>query len=75
MLLVRASYGALDELSQLIPIVHRSCDLLDWIADMTGAAVGLAVFASLAQFARRRLGLRLHRNAGASAGGREFSAS
>jgi len=40
-LTVAAVYGAVDELSQsLVP--GRSCDVMDWLADMTGAVIGLA---------------------------------
>ena len=35
-------YGALDEITQ-IP-VSRDCDIWDWTADATGAAVGLLAF-------------------------------
>lgn len=43
-----AVLGALDELTQLL--VGRDCELLDWIADVTGAAIGLLVFACLRRF-------------------------
>lgn len=36
-----AAYGALDEVTQLL--VNRSCDLRDWLADITGAAIGVGV--------------------------------
>ena len=39
------AYGAFDELSQML--VDRDCELLDWIADATGAAVGLTIFVVL----------------------------
>jgi VanZ family protein len=47
-----AVFGTLDELTQ-IP-VGRDCDFWDWIADATGAAVGLLIFAWLREkFAAR----------------------
>jgi VanZ family protein len=55
-----SSYGVLDEALQMLPAVQRNADVLDWAADTTGAAVGLAAFALAAAYARRR-GLRLAR--------------
>lgn len=43
-----AAYGALDELLQ-IP-VNRTCDPLDWLADVCGVAVGLALFLPLGRW-------------------------
>jgi VanZ family protein len=40
-----ALYGVLDELLQ-IP-VNRSADVADWLADVAGAATGLAAFAAV----------------------------
>jgi VanZ family protein len=37
-------YAAIDELLQ-IPIPHRNAELLDWVADMAGAACGAVAFA------------------------------
>ena len=37
-----ALFAALDEITQ--PYVSRTCDPLDWLADLTGAIVGIAVF-------------------------------
>jgi len=39
-----AAYAAADELSQLLPFVRRNADLGDWVADVIGAAVGLALY-------------------------------
>jgi VanZ family protein len=39
--IVIACYGAFDEVTQ--PIVGRFCDFGDWVADVTGAAVALAI--------------------------------
>ena len=41
--LVIALYGILDEASQAL-VSHRKPDVLDWLADMVGAAVGIAAF-------------------------------
>ncbi len=41
-LLIIAVYGAFDELLQ-IP-VGRHCDFYDWLADMRGGIIGLALF-------------------------------
>jgi len=40
------AYGAIDEWTQ--PLVNRSCELSDWIADACGAAVGVLVLSRLA---------------------------
>ncbi len=45
-----AAYAAVDELLQAIPIVNRTADPFDWLADMTGVA---AVFAFAAVRFRR----------------------
>ena len=39
--LLIAGYGVFDEITQ--PIVGRHCDVADWIADLMGAAIGLAI--------------------------------
>ena len=44
-------YGALDEITQ--PIFGRSCDILDWLADVSGCAIALTVM-SLAKLAMPR---------------------
>lgn len=36
-LIITAAYGASDEIHQIF-VPGRTCDLLDWIADITGAA-------------------------------------
>ena len=41
---VGALYGVADELTQLL-VPNRSAELLDWIADITGLALGAAAFA------------------------------
>jgi VanZ family protein len=42
-LLICICYGAIDEWIQAIPIINRSCELYDWFADVTGAAIAVAV--------------------------------
>lgn len=39
-LLLLGGYAAMDEWTQ--PLVGRSCELADWLADVSGAALGLA---------------------------------
>ena len=41
--LVAASYGALDELTQLL-VPGRSADVRDWLADIGGAGLGIVMF-------------------------------
>ena len=41
---VGAAYGVADELTQLL-VPNRSAELLDWLADLTGLALGAATFA------------------------------
>jgi VanZ family protein len=48
---IGAIYGAMDELSQLF-VIGRSCDILDWFADLTGLAAGITLF-SFAHWAWR----------------------
>ena len=38
-ILLAAAYGATDELHQYF-VPGRSCDLIDWLADLTGACAG-----------------------------------
>jgi VanZ family protein len=48
------AYGVIDELLQ-IPIPNRSADVLDWVSDALGAAVGIVIFRAIQKtFARRR---------------------
>lgn len=39
--------GAVDEWTQAIPVLHRSCDLDDWFADATGIVVALVLRSAL----------------------------
>ena len=48
---VLSFYGVLDEVTQ--PLIGRSCELADWIADVAGAAVGVSFFAAVTALARR----------------------
>ncbi len=43
-LLVIAAYGMFDEWTQLL--VGRSCEMLDWLADILGAATGMLIVAT-----------------------------
>jgi VanZ family protein len=45
-----ALYGPFDELTQLF--VGRSCDLVDWLADIGGSAFGLAAIVMLVRIRR-----------------------
>lgn len=48
-----ALYGAADELLQIL--VGRSCELLDWVADVTGALIGTALWMLIARWRRARV--------------------
>jgi VanZ family protein len=50
--LLLATYGAFDELTQ--PLFGRDASGLDWLADATGAAVGLVVFQWLSRRVKTR---------------------
>lgn len=49
---VLALYGVVDELLQY-PIDGRTCDPLDWVADILGISVGLSVFVLLRMLRRK----------------------
>lgn len=51
-LVIVAAYGALDEATQ--PLVGRTADVLDWIADIVGASVGLAILLAVRTALRRQ---------------------
>jgi VanZ family protein len=38
-----AAFGAAIEVFQMVPALHRDAELLDWLADMTAAAVALGL--------------------------------
>ena len=42
-LLGLAAYGAADELLQMVPIINRHADALDWVADVIGVILGLVI--------------------------------
>ncbi|WP_404334223.1 hypothetical protein AB2M62_12670 [Sphingomonas sp. MMS12-HWE2-04] len=42
-----AGFGALIEVVQAIPMLHRTSDVMDWLADMVAVLVALAVVAGL----------------------------
>jgi VanZ family protein len=56
-LLALTVYGSLDELTQ--PLVHRTCELADWLADVAGAAFGLGCFSLSTSFVRRTAAVEL----------------
>ena len=41
-IVICGSYGAIDELTQ--PLSGRTCEVNDWLADLAGAAAGVAIF-------------------------------
>lgn len=41
-LILVLAYGAADEITQ--PLTGRTCDFLDWLADGTGAALGIIAY-------------------------------
>ncbi len=47
-----AVYGAVIELVQLIPALHRSGDWRDWVADVAAVAITLAVVAMVRRVGR-----------------------
>jgi VanZ family protein len=44
-LAVVLAYGAVDEWTQALPFVHRSCEMADWHADAAGAATAVILCA------------------------------
>ena len=51
--LVSVIAGAALELWQAV-LTYRSCEMLDWVADTWGAAIGVAFFAGWARLSRSR---------------------
>ena len=45
-------FGAIIEIVQAIPILHRDCDIMDWAADTVAAAAVLLLAALLRRLAR-----------------------
>lgn len=50
-LVLLAAFAVFDELTQIL--VGRTCDFYDWLADVVGVLIGLALFWSLAAIYRR----------------------
>lgn len=48
-----ASYGVFDEMTQAIPILRRTCDPLDMVADATGALLGILIVRGFATIETR----------------------
>lgn len=48
-----AFLGALVELVQSVPALHRDCDIKDWIADTIAIAVALALVAAIRRMSHR----------------------
>jgi hypothetical protein len=44
-MLVMAAFGALIEIVQLIPMLHRDSDWHDWVADVFAVVIALGCFA------------------------------
>lgn len=55
-----AVYGITDEFHQWF-VPGRTADVYDWIADCTGATVGVAIVWLIARLARKKWNHRLHR--------------
>jgi VanZ family protein len=47
-------FGAIIEIVQAIPFLHRDCDVMDWVADTLALTLVLAGAALLRRTARRR---------------------
>ena len=45
LMLVMAAFGALIEIVQLIPMLHRDSDWHDWVADVIAVVIALGCFA------------------------------
>jgi VanZ family protein len=42
-LAILLAYGAVDEWTQALPFINRSCELADWYADAAGASVAVVI--------------------------------
>ena len=42
-LAILLAYGAIDEWTQALPFINRSCEMADWHADAAGAAVAVVL--------------------------------
>ena len=52
--LMLAFFGAMIEVSQLIPELHRDASVYDWLADVSAILVGLLIAGPLAAWRRAR---------------------
>jgi VanZ family protein len=52
LVLALAGFGALIEIVQAIPALHRSSDILDWLADMAAALITMAIVIGLRRLRR-----------------------
>ena len=48
-LAILLAYGAIDEWTQALPFINRSCDIADWHADAAGAATVVVIGSWLLQ--------------------------
>ena len=53
-------FGAMIEVFQAIPAMHRDCDWHDWVADTTGVIIALAILAVLRKFTPFQKAARTH---------------
>jgi len=53
---ILALYGALDEITQ--PLVGRHADVLDWLADLAGVAVAVAIVRIVVSVLRQKIRAR-----------------
>ncbi|HEY0312845.1 MAG TPA: hypothetical protein VGC56_10160 [Allosphingosinicella sp.] len=50
-------FGAIIEIVQAIPALHRDCDIMDWVADTVSLSVVLAIAWAVRRAGGRRAGL------------------
>jgi hypothetical protein len=50
--MILAALGALIEIGQAIPALHRDCDIHDWYADIAAIGVGLLIAGSMKYLAK-----------------------
>jgi VanZ family protein len=46
-LAILLAYGAIDEWTQALPFINRTCDIADWHADAAGAATAVVITSSI----------------------------
>jgi VanZ family protein len=66
LLLGLGAYAAIDEASQMLPFIGRHGDVADWVADMVGVVIGLALFTA-ARIVAHQFGWRVENRATATA--------